>query len=91
MDKKIIFTKVFNDKGAFEAYYKAEKFLKSRGFSVGSMQAGDPIGIMFGDYHIMKWRNLRQSDRDALHGQIIGDKRNGPVTINLFSHLMKLI
>lgn len=72
--------------GDFAATSYAEKMLEQAGFAVGSSQRGSPRGIMFGNYHVSKWRNLRPSEIEQLHGQIIGDGRNGPLTIKIFSH-----
>lgn len=76
--------KEFTESGDFEAYYAASKWLDENGFSLGSMQRDDPIGIMKGDYCIAKWRNLSAADKRGLHGVLTGDKRNGPVTIEIF-------
>jgi hypothetical protein len=45
-----------------------------------------PIGIKLadkdlGDWDIAKWHNLSNNDKRNLDGLIIGDKRNGPVTV----------
>jgi hypothetical protein len=74
---------VFHDDEEFGASRKAISFLESRGFSVGRNQAHAPRGILFGAYDIQKWRNLRPHEREALHGEVTGDMRNGPVTIQL--------
>jgi hypothetical protein len=78
-------TIVFDQPGDFAAYHAACAYLRAQGFSVGHMQGPDPVGILFGDYDIQKWRNLRPADRVALHGTLEGDKRNGPVTIKIRS------
>lgn len=70
----------FNDAGDFAAVRAAEVFLREAGFSVGIMQAGSPRGILFGDFVIAKWRNLRPADVAALHGTMIGG-RDGPVHV----------
>lgn len=75
--------KVFDEAGDFSACNAAEKWCKENGVSVGSMQRGDPRGLIRGDVSIAKWRNLRQADKDALDGQMTGDMRNGPVTVLL--------
>ena len=81
LGKKMIFSKVFEG-GDFEAYNEAEAFCMGRGFSVGSMQRGDPVGIVSGDCYISKWRNMTSADKKRLDGAIIGDsKRDGPVTV----------
>ena len=74
----------FDKLGDFVSMNLAEDTLRKAGFSIGSMQRDEPIGIMFGACAISKWRNLSQRERDELHGQITGDKRNGPVTVTLF-------
>lgn len=76
--------KTFTQTGDFEATHAAEKFLKESGFSLGTTCHGLPRGIMFGDYWITKYRNLDRGQRQALHGELVGDGRNGPVTIRLF-------
>lgn len=63
----------------------AERALASSGFSLGRRQADAPRGIMFGDYDIQKWRNLRASDREALHGTYQRSGLGGPVSILLRS------
>ncbi len=76
--------KTFSQKGDFEAVTAAEDFLRVAGFSIGSSERGSPRAIMFGDYDISKWRHLDQRERDALHGQMTGDGRNGPLTVTIF-------
>ena len=77
-------SKTFISKGDFAAFYLAEIWLKNHGFSLGSMQRDDPIGVMYGEYTISKWRHLNDTDRALLHGQLTGDKRNGPVILEIF-------
>lgn len=74
---------VFEGKKDFEAFFKACDFLKSRGFSVGSMQRDDPIGIRRGDWDIAKWRNLSEDDMSKLDGTIKGNMREGPLTVHI--------
>jgi hypothetical protein len=76
--------KTFDQKGDFAACYAAESWLHESGYSAGSMQRGAPRGIMRGDVLIAKWRNLSPQDRAALDGQMTGDMRNGPVTVEIF-------
>jgi hypothetical protein len=73
---------VFHDDEEFGASRKAVSFLESRGFSIGRNQAHSPRGILFGAHDIQKWRNRRPRDREALHGELTGDMRNGPATIH---------
>lgn len=78
--------KTFNQPGDFDATNAAEEFLRLAGFSVGSMQRGDPRGIMFGDCDISKWRNLRETERQSLHGQMLGRGRTGPIIVEIFEN-----
>jgi hypothetical protein len=78
--------KTFKQDGDFEANNAAEEFLRVAGFSVGSMQRGDPRGIMFGDYNISKWQNLREIERQSLHGQMLGRGRTGPIMVEIFEN-----
>lgn len=50
-------------------YYAAKKFLKENGFSYGSQQRNDPIGVYYGDSDISKWRNLGK-DKKRLDGAL---------------------
>ena len=77
------FVKVFDKKGDFEAINEAQTWLEANGYSYGSMQRDEPIGIMKGDYDISKWRNMTATEHEALDGKLTGDKRNGPVTITI--------
>lgn len=74
---------VFKDVGTFAAVRAAEDWCAKHGLSVGAMERDKPRGILFGDYAIAKWHNLRQADKDALHGTMTGDMRNGPVTVTV--------
>lgn len=80
------YTRTFAANGDFVAFDMASAFLRERGFSLGSMQRDDPIGVMFGDFCIAKWRNMSERELGKLHGQITGSKRHGPVHVTLFSN-----
>ena len=80
MTKRIEFTQT----GTFAACMAAEQWCLDNGYSVGSMQAGSPRGLLQGDWLISKWRNLSSVERKALHGTMTGDMRNGPVLIEIF-------
>jgi len=73
----------FNEPGDFAALSAAQKWCRDHGISYGSLQGPDPVGLMVGDYAIAKWRNLSAAERAELDGQLTGDKRNGPVFIQL--------
>jgi hypothetical protein len=48
------------------------------------MQDHSPIGVMYGEMVISKWRNLSPEERADLHGQIIAvgsSFRSGPVVL----------
>jgi hypothetical protein len=79
-----VMIKTFDQQGDFAANYAAEQWLREAGYSVGIMERGSPRGILRGNYLIMKWRNLSPQDRKALDGQMTGDMRNGPVTVEIF-------
>ena len=67
---------------AFDCYRTAVDALKAVGYSIGSTQAMAPTGFKKGDCSIAKWRNLNDSDRAELDGQIIElGFRTGPVVV----------
>ena len=80
MDNRI----VFNAEGDFEATRQAEKWCKENGFSVGIIQGPSPRGIMKGDFHISKWRNMTMGEKERLDGRMTGDMRNGLVFVDIF-------
>lgn len=71
------------DGDEFSALRAAEEWLENRGFSLGRLQAHAPTGIKRGYYDLSKWRNLRARERRTLDGCLVGDYRNGPVTLLL--------
>jgi len=77
---------VYDDTEDFKAFRKAEQFAKANGMIVGSMARGMPIGLadenVYG--YVAKWYNMTSEERKDLLGVIMGDKRNGPVTVILF-------
>jgi hypothetical protein len=75
--------KVFDEPGDFRANEAAERWLDENGYSVGRMQGSAPRGILRGDFDIQKWRNLSDAERDALHGTMTGDFRDGPITVRI--------
>jgi hypothetical protein len=68
----------------FATEVEALAWLKARGFSVGRMQAGSPRGILFGDFDIQKWRNLRPADRAELHGLMISGRHAVRASVALY-------
>lgn len=75
----------FNDKGDFAASHAAVDWLCEHGFSVGSMQAGSPRAIWYGDCYISKWRGLSAEDKRGMHARLEGEERDGPVRITLLA------
>lgn len=73
----------FDEPGTFVANYAAERWLRDRGFSIGSSQCDQPRAIWFGDCYISKWRGLNAAERRDMHAVMTGDGRNGPVHIEL--------
>lgn len=77
---------IFKNTGAFSALGSAQLFLTARGWSFGSASGKHPIGVMYGNVLIAKWKNLTDRERDQCHGIITGDLRNGPITISFRAH-----
>jgi hypothetical protein len=80
--------RTFDQPGDFAAQAAAKQWLHERGYSVGIMEADAPRGIMRGDVLIAKWCNLSPRERATLDGQMTGDMRNGPVTVEIFGERM---
>jgi hypothetical protein len=77
------FQKTFDGVETFQACRAAEKWCRDNGISVGAMQGLSPRGLLYGDFMISKWRNMSASEREVLDGIMIGNMRNGPVTVEL--------
>ena len=77
------FTKVFDQKGTFQALYACEAWLRDNGYSYGSSCRGCPTGVLKGDFIIAKWLNLNKKEREGVHGTIDGNFREGPVRLHL--------
>jgi len=75
---------ICSDKGTFMAYWAAEQWIRENGYSCGSMCSPMPTAIMKGDVHVAKWKNLTTKERNTVDGVIVGEYREGPVTIYLF-------
>lgn len=76
---------LFNEKGTFNSYHAAKKWLTENGYSYGSMQRDAPIGIVKGDCLIEKWRNIEDFELAELDGVMVSnDFREGAVEIVLF-------
>lgn len=79
------FQKTFTGDAPFEAMNACRKWLEERGYSYGSTCVMNPTGVLKGDFDIAKWRNLTRKEIAELDGQIIGNTRQGPVTLVLKS------
>jgi hypothetical protein len=74
----------FNQTGTWAALDAARSWCREHGISVGQSSATGPTGLLFGKFGwIAKWRNLTPDEREALHGTMDGDFREGPVVIHL--------
>lgn len=86
---KFPFKRTFKHAGeSFSACNEAEKYLRSHGFSIGSMCMDEPRGLKKGaNVWIHKWRNLSIQDKDSLDGVMTSDDfRDGDITIHLYSN-----
>lgn len=75
--------KTFDSEGAFVALNAAHDWCYEHGVSCGSMCGPLPIGLLYGEVDIAKWRNLTAKERKALDGTLTGDMRNGPVVLEI--------
>ena len=76
--------KKFEGIGDFDAYWTARQWCVKNGISCGSMNRDKPIGLIWGDFIIAKWKNLTQKERDELDGTMTSeDFRNGSVTVRI--------
>lgn len=79
----MLIEKTFTGEDVFDASHKAEDWCKENNISVGMMCRDEPRGLMMGDYLIAKWKNLSQSDKLQMDGQMTGNFRYGPVHISV--------
>ncbi|MDE2472266.1 MAG: hypothetical protein KGL35_26920 [Bradyrhizobium sp.] len=84
------FIKRFENTGDdWSGLHAAESWLKSMGYSVGSMQRGAPIGIVKGPATIGKWRNLTAAEKKQLDGCIVpegGLFRHSAAIVELYDY-----
>lgn len=86
--EKFPFQKVFKHEGrSFSATTAAEKWLKDRGFSVGSMCCSDPRAIVRtpnGQEWVQKWHNLSVETKRSMAGMVLTkDSRDGDILVCL--------
>lgn len=68
----------------FSGIRAAEEHVRGLGYSVGSMERNQPIGLVKGDCYISKWTRMTNKEHDELDGRFEGpDYRNGDVTVVL--------
>jgi len=91
LGRPVMVAKVCSSDKTFVAFHEAETYCKDLGFSVGRMCCPEPIGVKRGDWDIAKWRNLSTGDRQAMDGAIVGDMRDGPVTVLLAAHPLEIL
>lgn len=82
---KFPFKKVFSHTGTdFSAVGAAEKWLKEKGFSLGTMCSPEPSAIVHGNTYVPKWKHLSHEDQAELDGVAIATNwRTGDVTVHL--------
>ena len=87
LGRKIIKKIEFDDKGTFRAYYVACGWLKDNGYSYGSTCASLPLGFVKGEWNMpYKWKNMTVKQRKKVDGVVIGDLREGVVTLIFFNN-----
>lgn len=80
--REVTFDKRTDD---FGNYYDAGGFIKSTGYSHGSMCGSQPIAIVKGEYSFtQKWKNFSASDKKNVDGVMVGDFREGIVRVYFF-------
>lgn len=74
----------FEQKGRFEAYYSAVKWIKENGYSAGSTCVFSPVAVFKGDCCVEKWRNLSPEEKNDIDGLLDGDFQEGPLTLEIY-------
>lgn len=77
---------LFRGDADYEALQKAQDWCDENGYSYGNLQADAPIGLLFGEFEISKWRNMSSAERKALDGTMDAPGRTyrkGPVIVTL--------
>lgn len=88
LGREVKLKKEFKSNGTFQSMYDAERWLNNKGCSTGSSSATKPTAIMKGDYYEYdlpyKWKNFNKTQIACVHGAMVGDFREGPVTVYIF-------
>lgn len=88
LGRKVQLSETFHKQGTFESMYAAQAWLTERGYNYGSTCATMPVAITIRPYELpWKWKNFTKEDEKSIDGVMIGDMRDGPVTIHLFNVL----
>jgi len=78
----------FVPSGTFGAISSAQNYLKDMGYTLGSMEGGNPIGFADGNEYdyVSKWWNMKAADHRILDGAIVPlpDFREGGVLVLFF-------
>jgi hypothetical protein len=75
----------FEASGTFQAFYKAEAFLRELGYTTGSMEMNAPIGFSLEYDYISKWNNMNHNEHRLLDGIMTSnDFREGSVQVLFF-------
>jgi hypothetical protein len=86
LNRSVIKEVVFDDNGTFEAYRAACSYLSDNGFNYGSTCAMMPMGFMKREWDCpWKWENMTAKQRNNVDGVMIGEMREGPVTLIFFN------
>jgi len=89
LTRKVEIVKEFHIPGTFQSKYAAERWLYENGYSTGSSCAMMPTPIMKGEYSKydlpQKWKNFTSQQKSIVHGVMVGDQREGPVFVRIFS------
>lgn len=92
MNREVSLRKTFFQKGTFESWYLAKKWLTENGYAYGSMSRDQPIGLIKvpegitqDEVYIAKWYNLDDTDILRLDGVMTStDFREAEVVVTIF-------
>ena len=76
----------FKEKGTFQSFYAAQKWLLENSFEHGSMDGGNPIAIQLDNYVLpQKWHNFDKEDEEMIDGIMTSnDWREGEVKVIIY-------
>lgn len=85
LNREVIIRIEFTGEDTFEAYNKACAYLTENGLNYGSTCACEPMGFMKREWDCpWKWKNMNTKQRSSVDGVMIGDLRQGPVSLLFF-------